>query len=146
VLPLAERLKSKLWKTRQLALNELIGLFSLVTEKNDEILTQYLDDFPRLASDSNLMAQEKALEAFFLLTNKANLEIFKTFNRKDFMKIIIEKGYITGKPNIKEFINNIISFFFIKIDKSSVIEVLLESLPHKNQKVFIYIYIFFLIS
>lgn len=51
------------------------------------------------------------------------------------MKLIIEKGYCTGKNNLKDRVSNIINWFFEKVDKKSVIEIILECFPHKNQKV-----------
>ena len=131
-----DRLRSKIWKTRQSAIDDLIKAFTSQENPDDHIFSEYIEEFPRLASDSNLMAQDKALEAFIALINKANIGLIRDFARKDFMKIIIEKGYCTGKNNIKEKVLTIIYHFFEKIDRKSVIEGLIDLFPHKNQKVF----------
>ena len=130
-----ERLKSKLWKTRQQALAELIKVFEAAGTEI-AIFQEYLEDFPRLASDSNLSAQEKSLEAFYLLLTKTGKKCLQQgFDCKNFAKTIVEKGYITGKAGLKQATASIICFFFEKIDAQMLLETLLELLSHKNQKV-----------
>ena len=141
ILPLSERLKSKIWKTRQIALDELIKLYSSATDPKDEVFAQFLEDFQRLAADSNLVAQEKALEAFKILIEKSDLAVFCGFKTKEILKVAIEKAYASGKNVLKEHVLSIVCFFYVKLDRRIVIETLLEGLPHKNHKVYIFSYV-----
>lgn len=136
ILPISERLKSKIWKTKQGALDELMKLFSGAIDTKDEIFGQYLEDFQRLAGDSNIGVMEKTLEAFKILCEKSDLSVFGGFKTKDFLKIIIEKPYATGKAGLKENVVNLYRFFFVKLDRKLVLESLLECLAHKNHKVY----------
>ena len=135
ILPISERLKSKIWKTKLIALDEVIKLFSGTNDAKDEVFGQYLEDFQRLAGDSNIGVMEKTLEAFKILCEKSDVSVFGGFKTRDFLKIIIEKPYATGKAGLKEHVLNLYRFFFVKIDRKIVIEVLLECLAHKNHKV-----------
>lgn len=96
-----------------------------------------MEDFQRLAGDSNIQVMEKTLEAFKIICEKSDLSVFGGFKTRDFLKIIIEKPYATGKAGLKEHVLHVYRFFFVKIDRKIVIETLLECLAHKNHKVYI---------
>lgn len=48
VLPLAQRLKSKAWKLRQSAFEEMAELF-----QKDESVDEYYEEWPKLINDNN---------------------------------------------------------------------------------------------
>lgn len=134
-MPLEDRLKSKIWKTRQKALDDLADIYKKAEDPNDTVYLKYIPEFIKLVCDSNPLAQEKSLSAFYLLLEKINILLLKEFDWKELLKILIDKSYNSNKPAIKEYISKIFIFFCKNVDKNGVFDVLISGLTNKNQKV-----------
>ena len=129
--PLASRLKSKIFKTRQQAYEELAELFKS-KENNENSAAEHINELPEFIIDSNPGAQEKAL--ICMKTYLENTERVG-FSLRDCLKALFEKCLSQTKPSLKRCSNDILLGLFEKGDRSVVIEVTIEMLQNKNQKV-----------
>ena len=130
--PLAVRVKSKVWKTRNNAFEELCKKFE-ESSANDQIFYEYSSDLPKFIADSHPGAQEKALNTFKIYIEKLNG--LGSLDSKDCIKILIDKAIAPGKSNIKKLSLDILCLIFEKSDKSGCFEGLIDSINSKNQKV-----------
>ena len=135
-MPLEDRLKSKIWKTRQKALDDLADIYKKTEDPNDTVYLKYISEFIKLVSDSNPLAQEKSLSTFYLLLEKINIVLLKEFDWKELLKVLIDKSYNSNKSTIKEYISKIFIFFCKNVEKNAVFDVLISGLTNKNQKVY----------
>ena len=134
--PLASRLKSKIFKTRQTAYEELADLFKS-KENNDPSCAEQVPELPEYIIDSNPGAQEKALicmKAYLESTDRVG------FSLRDCLKALFEKCLSQTKPSLKRCSNEILLNLFEKGDRSVVIEMTIEMLQNKNQTVFLFIF------
>jgi len=127
--PLNERVKSKIWKVRQLAYEELTNQFRDSTDES--IFQEYAEDMIKLVADANPGAQEKAIEAFKAFAE--NYEPFK-YEARDILKTLIEKALAPGKPTIKKSANEAICSIFEKGGSQAVSDAVIDCFSHKNQK------------
>ena len=96
--PLASRIKSKVWKNRQRAFEELCQIFQNKSE-SDPIFNEFTGEFVIFVGDSNPGCQEKALQAVFYWLEKSKSV---SFDVKEFTKVLIDKGL--GKIKLKRVI------------------------------------------
>ena len=129
--PLQNRIKSKVWKVRQTAFEELTQKFQ-DAEKDDHIFDEYGGELPKLLNDANPGAQEKAIEAFKVYVEKRN---GSGIDGKAVVKTLVDKALAPGKPNIKKITFEAFYAMFEKMDKKEIMEGLVDSINHKNQKV-----------
>jgi len=129
--PLQNRIKSKVWKVRQTAFEELAEKFR-EADKDDDIFDEYKGELPKLLGDSNPGAQEKAIDAFKGYLEKRN---GSGIDGKSVIKNLIDKALAPGKPNIKKITLEVICLMFEHMEKKEIIEGVVDSINHKNQKV-----------
>ena len=109
-IPLADRLKSKVWKIRQQAFEELTVVIDGM-EPDLLISTYNISELSKYISDANPGAQEKALIAY-----KAYLNKVKRLEEEldEPVKILFEKVLVSAKANIKKLGTEILFDFFEK--------------------------------
>ena len=129
--PLQNRIKSKVWKVRQTAFEELAEKFR-EADKEDFIFDEYRGELPKLLGDANPGAQEKAIDAFKVYLEKRN---GSGIDGKSVIKNLIDKALAPGKPNIKKITLEVICLMFEHMEKKEIIEGVVDSINHKNQKV-----------
>lgn len=136
--PLTHRVKSKVFKVRQEAFEELARL--LKSADAGEIFPEYCDILPKSINDSNPAAQEKALLAFqaLLSCQAANKNYFQSLEYTEVVKTLIDKCLGQGKPNVKTVAGDILQLLFEKSltsqNQQTVIDGIVWSLGQKNQK------------
>ena len=136
--PLSHRVKSKIFKVRQEAFEELAKL--LKNPDSNEVFPEYCDILPKSINDSNPAAQEKALLAFQALLScpSANKSYFQGLEYTEVVKTLIDKCLGQGKPNVKTVAGEILQLLFEKSltsqNQQAVIDGIVWSLGQKNQK------------
>ncbi|CAD8120601.1 unnamed protein product [Paramecium sonneborni] len=131
VLPLAQRLKSKAWKLRQSAFEEMAELF-----QKDESIDEYYEEWPKLINDNNPGSQEKALIALQIFIAKSNKGQFAArFDAKETIRMLIDKCIAPGKKQIVKLSYEIFFDIFERRDKQEMFDVVVEMLKNKVQKV-----------
>lgn len=118
--PLSNRLKSKIWKVRCQALEELA--------KDPQ--SDFVSNFATFFADSNVNCVEKALVAY-----KAYLEANLIGFEQEILRIIVDKVYANGKTSIRIISVDILCMLFETLsDKGSYFEAVNQLLSHKNPK------------
>lgn len=118
--PLSNRLKSKIWKVRCEAMEELA--------KNPQ--SDFISNFSSFFADSNVNCVEKALIAY-----KAYLEANLIGFEQEILRIILDKIYGNGKASIRTVSVDILCMLFETLtDKGSYFETVNQLLSHKNPK------------
>lgn len=128
--PLATRVKSKVWKIRQTAFEELAQKFQ-EADVSDPIFEEYRSDLEKFIADSNPGAQEKALDALKTYLQKKNGASLDTNN---LVKTLIDKALGPAKPNTKALSNEILCLIYENMDKPAIFEGIIDSINQKNQK------------
>mmetsp|Transcript_38605 Transcript_38605/g.34318 ORF Transcript_38605/g.34318 Transcript_38605/m.34318 type:complete len:230 (-) Transcript_38605:169-858(-) len=129
--PLSDRVKSKLFKTRQNAFAELAEEFKKA-DPSEPVFSEYASGFAKFIADTNPAAQEKALEALQAFLAKA--ENTTGFETKAVLKVVCDKGIGPGKPHIKKIAFDVVCYCFEKCQKQDVFDGVLDSINSKNQK------------
>lgn len=120
----------------------------------DPIFSEYLPELSKLLNDSNLIILEKTI---FCIQNICNtiepqfLLSINSFEWKEMIKSLIEKGYVVNKMVIKGQVEEILIFLARKVEREGVVEACVGLLGHKNPKVnkklmFHYIFLFQILS
>jgi len=128
--PLSSRVKSKVWKVRQTAFEELIKIFTDASPK-DSIFYDYAGDLSKFIADANPGAQEKAIEALKIYLQKQGTDSLDT---KSTLKVLIDKALGPGKPSVKKTSNEVLCLLFEKGDNQAIYDAINDSINHKNQK------------
>jgi cytoskeleton-associated protein 5 len=87
---------------------------------------------PKLLGDANPGAQEKVIDAFKVYLEKRN---GSGIDGKSVLKNPIDKALAPGKPNIKKVTLEVICLMFEHMEKKEIMEGVVDSINHKNQKV-----------
>jgi len=95
--PLKNRLKSKTWKVRLYAYEELLNILS---ESGIDSLSSYKEEFPKILEDKHHVSLEKGLN---FLTNylEAESESTTSLNTSKLFTLLIEKVLTSIKPAVK---------------------------------------------
>lgn len=104
----------------------------------DPLFSEYLPELSKLLTDSNLIILEKSIFCIQNICNKIEPHIFlsiTSFEWKEMLKSLIEKGYGTNKMVIKGQVEEILIFFARRVEKEGVIDACVGLLGHKNPKV-----------
>ena len=128
-IPLSERLKSKIWKIRQLAFEELAINFEEMDFSTINSMFSFIE-MTKFIGDSNPGSQEKALLAYKIYLNK--LKKIEE-NLEETFKILFEKVLITQKMK-KIGIETLFLIFEKSADKKDFSSVFLTLLTNKNPK------------
>lgn len=136
--PLSNRIKSKIWKIRQEAFEELTQLFKN-SSPSDEIFIEYSLSLPKLINDSNPASQEKALIAFQTYLEKCPSSKISNIDFCETVKTLIDKCLSPGKPTIKLISNEVLLSLFEKAETLNttnlIFEGLISSFNNKNPKI-----------
>jgi len=128
--PLSSRVKSKVWKVRQSAFEELIRTFNDAKPK-DSVFYEYSGELSKFIADANPGAQEKAIEALKIYLQKQGTDSLDT---RSTLKTLIDKALGPGKPSVKKTSNEVLCLLFEKGDNQAIYDAINDSINHKNQK------------
>ncbi|KAF1744079.1 hypothetical protein MXB_2712, partial [Myxobolus squamalis] len=129
-LPLPEKISHKNWKARIEGYSELEKQILKLDEENG--FYEYLETFKRIPFDTNLPAQEKALDIILKII-KMNLNVSKQISN-ELAPGIVSKC-LSSKPKLKAISAEIFLQFIENEDKTCVIAALKNGLSAKQPKI-----------
>ena len=136
-LPLPEQFAHKNWKARKAGYETATKEFK-TAQPSDPIVREFVSDaalWKAAVGDSNVAAQQEALNAYNALLDAAGTEAAKR-TRSSTVAPIVEKG-LTGRPAAKQAAMESL-LLLIELDKPDpVIEELLPFLSHKLPKIIV---------
>lgn len=131
-LPIEDRVQHKLWKARLHGYEEAKNLFSRIDDEKSQEWNKYLGLVKKFVVDSNVVAQEKGLEATLAFVENS-AAAGKTVG--EVMAGIVTKCISAPKAKTKDLAAQI-CLMYIEIEKhEAVLEELLKGTEHKNPKI-----------
>uniref|UniRef100_A0A5K3F5B7 Cytoskeleton-associated protein 5 n=1 Tax=Mesocestoides corti TaxID=53468 RepID=A0A5K3F5B7_MESCO len=131
-LPTIEKIEHKQWKARVAGYEEAIKLFQTQPSEKSNVFTDYLGLMKKMVTDSNAIAQEKALDAVLVFVENAAVAPRAA---TDICAGIVSK--CMGAPRAKTKEKGIeVLLFYIELEKTDVVlEEVLKGLSVKQPKV-----------
>ncbi|XP_032523081.2 protein mini spindles isoform X1 [Danaus plexippus] len=131
-LPTEEKCVHKLWKARVTGYEEAIKLFNQIDDEKSPEWNKYLGLIKKFVTDSNVVAQEKGLEAALVFVENCG-HAGKTTG--EVMSGIVTKCIAAPKTKTKDLALQI-TLMYIEIEKHEIVEEeLLKGMEQKNPKV-----------
>lgn len=131
-LPVDERCVHKLWKARVDGYEEAAKIFREIDDEKSPEWMKFLALIKKMVIDSNVVAQEKGLEAALIFVENCG-QAGKTVG--DVMAGIVQKCIAAPKAKTKDLAVQV-TLMFIEIEKhETVIEELVKGMEHKNPKI-----------
>ncbi|XP_017478345.1 PREDICTED: cytoskeleton-associated protein 5 isoform X2 [Rhagoletis zephyria] len=131
-LPVDERCVHKLWKARVDGYEEAAKIFREIDDEKSPEWMKFLGLIKKMVVDSNVVAQEKGLEAALIFVENCG-QAGKTVG--DVMAGIVQKCIAAPKAKTKDLAVQI-TLMYIEIEKQeAVIEELVKGMEHKNPKI-----------
>ncbi|CAG5054310.1 unnamed protein product [Parnassius apollo] len=131
-LPTEEKCVHKLWKARVAGYEEAIKLFNQIDDEKSPEWNKYLGLIKKFVTDSNVMAQEKGLEAALVFVENCG-HAGKTTG--EVMSGIVTKCIAAPKTKTKDLALQV-TLMYIEIEKHEIVEEeLLKGMEQKNPKV-----------
>ncbi|KAM3186859.1 hypothetical protein ACTXT7_003450 [Hymenolepis weldensis] len=130
-LPTIEKIENKLWKARIAGYDEAIKLFQTQASDKSPIFNDYLVLLKKMVTDSNAIAQEKALDAVLAFLENASVAPRAA---PDVCEGILAKCLNAARPKTKEKGMEIL-LYYIELEKTDVVlEELIKGLSVKQPK------------
>ncbi|XP_060086364.1 cytoskeleton-associated protein 5-like [Ylistrum balloti] len=131
-LPTEEKCTHKVWRARLTGYEEVTKLFGGITDEKSSEFSKYAGLMKKFVTDSNAVAQEKALDAVLVFVDNAAIAN-KTAG--EVVSAVITKCLNASKQKTKEKGIEII-MKYIEIEKADVVqECLLQGLENKQPKI-----------
>ncbi|XP_050341877.1 protein mini spindles isoform X2 [Bactrocera neohumeralis] len=131
-LPVDERCVHKLWKARVDGYEEAAKIFREIDDEKSPEWMKFLGLIKKMVVDSNVVAQEKGLEAALIFVENCS-QAGKTVG--DVMAGIVQKCIAAPKAKTKDLAVQV-TLMYIEIEKhEAVIEELVKGMEHKNPKI-----------
>ncbi|XP_067640412.1 protein mini spindles isoform X4 [Eurosta solidaginis] len=131
-LPVDERCVHKLWKARVDGYEEAAKIFREIDDEKSPEWMKFLGLIKKMVVDSNVVAQEKGLEAALIFVENCG-QAGKTVG--DVMTGIVQKCIAAPKAKTKDLAVQV-TLMYIEIEKhEAVLEELVKGMEHKNPKI-----------
>ncbi|XP_011182447.2 protein mini spindles isoform X2 [Zeugodacus cucurbitae] len=131
-LPVDERCVHKLWKARVDGYEEAAKIFREIDDEKSPEWMKFLGLIKKMVVDSNVVAQEKGLEAALIFVENCG-HAGKTVG--EVMAGIVQKCIAAPKAKTKDLAVQV-TLMYIEIEKQeAVIEELVKGMEHKNPKI-----------
>ncbi|XP_054741360.1 protein mini spindles isoform X5 [Anastrepha obliqua] len=131
-LPVDERCVHKLWKARVDGYEEAAKIFREIDDEKSPEWMKFLGLIKKMVVDSNVVAQEKGLEAALIFVENCG-QAGKTVG--DVMAGIVQKCIAAPKAKTKDIAVQV-TLMYIEIEKQeAVMEELIKGMEHKNPKI-----------
>ncbi|GAB1602380.1 cytoskeleton-associated protein 5-like isoform X1 [Argonauta hians] len=131
-LPTEEKCQHKLWKARVSGYEEATKLFRTLSDEKHPDFSKYQGLVKKFVVDSNVVAQEKGLEAVLAYVEAAQVA---TRVCSEVVGGIVAKCFNVNKTKTKELANEII-LMYIEIEKQDIVEEeLLKGVEYKQPKI-----------
>lgn len=129
-LPLAERVHSKNWRTRQNAFGELKQEFATAEDGDDVVFREYAEVVAKGMKDANAMALEAAVEAALVFVDRAS-NVGSVAPR--LFPTVVEKGLV-ARPSTKVKVQELLLLLIEVEQGETVVSNLLSGAKHKVPK------------
>lgn len=131
-LPVEERCVHKLWKARVNGYEEAAKLFRTIDDEKSPQWNKYLGLVKKFVTDSNVVGQEKGLEATLVFVENCG-QAHKTCG--EVISGIVTKCIAGPKAKTKDLAVQI-ALMYIEIEKHEIVlEELIKGMDHKNPKI-----------
>ncbi|XP_029636093.1 cytoskeleton-associated protein 5 isoform X2 [Octopus sinensis] len=131
-LPTEGKCQHKVWKARVSGYEEATKLFNSLTDDKNPEFSKYQGLIKKFVVDSNVVAQEKGLEAVLAYVENAQVA---TRVCAEVIGGIVAKCFNVNKTKTKELANEII-LMYIEIEKQDIVlEELLKGVEYKQPKI-----------
>lgn len=132
-LPLPERFSHSIWKARVEAFEEVLPRCAAAETSEDNVLVQVGSLLPKAIRDTNVAAQEKAMDLLLVVLEKVEVSYAAKYGR-DISAAIVEKT-LSGRPGTVKRANQVMMMLIEMEGAEQVLEVILsKGIIHKVPK------------